>query len=34
MDIQVKSIAELEMVMQKVRSKKTTSSCKRLINDK
>jgi guanosine-3',5'-bis(diphosphate) 3'-pyrophosphohydrolase len=34
MDIQVKSSAELEVVMQKVRSKKTTSSCKRLINEK
>lgn len=34
MDIQVKNSAELEAVMQKVRSKKATSSCERLINEK
>ena len=34
MDIQVKNSAELEVVMQKVRSKKATSSCERLINEK
>tara|TARA_B110000881_G_C18174558_1_gene317115 strand:- start:231 stop:512 length:282 start_codon:yes stop_codon:yes gene_type:complete len=33
-EIQVKNPEELKTVMQKVRSKKTTSSCTRLINEK
>jgi guanosine-3',5'-bis(diphosphate) 3'-pyrophosphohydrolase len=33
-EIQVKNPEELKIVMQKVRSKKTTSSCTRLINEK